>query len=181
MGQNVTHQPFAALALPHLDAAFNLARWLMRDEADASDAVQEAYLRALRGFSGFEGGPMRPWLLAIVRNTCFSAMKSAARVRDMEHAGSDDVAEAADGSAWGDPVKAHQQSQQRRAIDRALAALPVDYREVLILREMEDMPYRDIAQVIDAPIGTVMSRLSRARLSMQALLREQDIGGADGP
>jgi len=160
---------FEAQALPHLDAAYNLARWLARSSADADDIVQEAILRAYRGFDGFRGDDAKPWLLAIVRN-CFFTAAGQARQRmgvplPEEHAEND--ADALIDEAP-DPELIVMRADQRQKLDHIIAGLPQEFREVLILREMEDLSYRDIAQVTGSPIGTVMSRLARAR----ALLKE---------
>jgi len=171
-------QRFAARVLPHLGAAYNLARWLVRDGHDAEDVVQDAMLRALRHFDGLRGEP-RPWLLAIVRNAAFSWL--AAR-RPQEVALDGDAfdaalaAHAAGASASGaapagDPEALAIARAERREIDAAIAALPLVFRETLVLRELEELPYRDIARITDVPIGTVMSRLSRGRSLLAAALR----------
>ena len=141
--------------LPHLDAAYNLARWLTRNDHDAQDVVQEAMLRAYRHFDGLRGEP-RPWLLAVVRNACFTWLKAN---RPAEAEPLDDVAD----DALPGPEAAVARSVDRRLLNEAIAALPVQFREVLVLRELEDLSYRDIARIAGVPIGTVMSRLSRAR------------------
>ena len=148
---------FEAQALPHLDAAYNLARWLSRSPADADDIVQDAMLRAFRGFDGFHGGDARAWLLTIVRN-CWRSAGAATKRRG--HTPLDDEGLVADGV---DPEEAAIEASARRRLDAMIAALPEEFREVLILREMEDMSYREIAQITGVPIGTVMSRLARAR------------------
>jgi RNA polymerase sigma factor (sigma-70 family) len=163
---NDHRQRFEALALPHMDAAYNLARWLSRSPTDADDIVQEAMLRAFRAFDGFRGDSIRPWLLAIVRN-CWRS--SAAQTRARQHAplpAEDDRPLAFDGP---DPEAEALQASERRRLDAVIALLPDDFREVLILREMEDLSYREIAEATGAPIGTVMSRLARAR----AMLKEK--------
>jgi len=164
---------FEAQALPHLDAAVNLARWLTRSGADADDIVQEAMLRAWRAFDGFRGGDMRPWLLAIVRNCWRNSAGEAKRRGHVplpeEQAGMNGAALTFDGPS------AEEQTiltDQGRKLDSVIASLPEEFREVLILREMEDLSYREIATITDAPIGTVMSRLSRAR----TMLREKWLG-----
>jgi RNA polymerase sigma-70 factor (ECF subfamily) len=148
---------FEQLVLPHVDAAFNLARWLTRNDHDAEDVAQEAMLRAYRFFDGLRGEP-RPWLLAIVRNACFTWLQAN---RPADIAGLDEsfhVEEEAEG-----PEALAARSLDRRMLNEAIAALPVQFREVLVLRELEDLAYKDIARIVDIPIGTVMSRLSRAR------------------
>src|SRR5258706_1116522 len=168
---------FEAQALPHLDAAHNLARWLARSSADADDIVQEAILRAYRGFDGFRGGDAKPWLLAIVRNCFFTA---AAQTRRRMHVPLPETSAANDDGALTDetpdPEFEEIRADQRRKLDQVVATLPQEFREVLILREMEDLSYRDIAHVTGAPIGTVMSRLARAR----ALLKERWMSDVEG-
>jgi RNA polymerase sigma-70 factor (ECF subfamily) len=159
---------FEQVVLPHLDAAYNLARWLLHDPTLAHDVVQDASVRALGYFATFRGGDGRAWLLRIVRNTAYDAL--AARKREnatsLDAPTSDsaaiDVPDPAD-----DPETALSRRQDLRTLDQALAALPVELRECLVLRELEEMSYKQIAHVTGLPIGTVMSRLWRAR---QALL-----------
>jgi len=159
-------QRFEAQALPHLDAAYNLARWLARSPADAEDIVQEAMLRAYRAFDGFRGGDARPWLLAIVRNCWRSA---GADTKRRNHVALPEEGGVALTSDEPDPEARAAQASEGRRLDGLIALLPNEFREVLILREMEDMSYREIAEVTGAPIGTVMSRLARGR----AMLRER--------
>jgi len=160
--------PFAATALPHLDAAFNLARWLMGNSSEAEDVVQDAMVRALTYFPSFRGINARAWLLQIVRNTAYSALgaKQAARLEPIALAPEDEGAELADPGDT--PETALLRARDRRALDDLLARLPVELRETIVLRELEEMSYRDIAQVTEAPIGTVMSRLWRARQLLAA-------------
>jgi RNA polymerase sigma-70 factor (ECF subfamily) len=153
---------FEAQALPHLDAAYNLARWLSRSPADADDIVQDAMLRAFRAFDGFRGGDAKAWLLTIVRN-CWASAGKATRRRG--HTPLEDEKLTAPEA---DPEVRAIQTGTKRRLDAMIAALPQEFREVLVLREMEDLSYHEIAEVTGAPIGTVMSRLARAR----ALLRE---------
>ena len=161
---------FEEIALPHLDAAYNLARWLTRNDHDAEDVVQEAYLRAYRYFDALRGGEVRPWLLAIVRNTCFSWLKAN---RPAEITGGLEIGmegeELADCSAG--PEELASINFNKTTLNEAIAALPAAFREVLILRELEDLSYRDISRIVEVPIGTVMSRLSRARRLLQQSLR----------
>jgi len=166
---------FEAQALPHLDAANNLARWLARSSADADDIVQEAILRAYRGFDGFRGTDVRPWLLAIVRNCFFTA--AGRQKRDIplpENHDTEDEAAFVDQSP--DPEALAMRTDNGRKLNLLMAAMPVDFREVLVLREMEDLSYREIAHITGAPIGTVMSRLARAR----ALLKERWLEEVEG-
>ena len=159
---------FEAQALPHLDAAYNLARWLARSPADADDIVQEAILRAYRGFDGFRGDDAKPWLLAIVRNCFFTAVGQARQRMSAplpeENAAYGDAALVDEAP---DPELAAIRADHSRKLDKIIAALPREFREVLILREMEDLSYRDIAQITGSPIGTVMSRLARARTALK--------------
>jgi RNA polymerase sigma-70 factor, ECF subfamily len=157
---------FEAQALPHLDAAYNLARWLSRSPADADDIVQDAMLRAFRGFDGFRGGDVRPWLLTIVRNCWRSAGSATLRRGHTEL--QDGMADAAP-----DPEENAVQAGHQRRLDAMIARLPDDFREVLILRELEDMSYREIADITGAPIGTVMSRLARARTMLREFAKEE--------
>ena len=161
-------QRFEAQALPHLDAANNLARWLARSRADADDVVQDAMLRAFRAFDGFRGGDVRPWLLAIVRN-CWRDRAADGRRRGHVPLPGEDVLVDARTS----PEDAAAQSDEGRKLAALIEALPEEFRDVLILREMEELSYREIAAVTGAPIGTVMSRLARGR----ALLRASWLGG----
>jgi RNA polymerase sigma-70 factor (ECF subfamily) len=161
---------FETLALPHLDAAYNLARWLTGNDDDAQDVVQEAMLRALRYFGGFRGDNARPWLLQIVRHTCFAWMK---RNRPAELVPLDDDDEQGDPwreSSGDEPFMAIVRGDERAQVNQALAKLPLAFREVLVLREMEDLSYREIAAIAEVPVGTVMSRLARARASMRTAL-----------
>lgn len=150
---------FAEEVLPHLDSAFNLARWLVRNADDADDIVQDACLRAFRYFAGFQGGDARAWLLKIVRNTSYQwlqknrAQQPAAEFDEAIHSGSGTT----------DPEALMLQDADSQMVERALNALPTRSREVLVLRELEGLAYKEIADVIGVPIGTVMSSLSRAR------------------
>ncbi|WP_408647102.1 RNA polymerase sigma factor [Trinickia dabaoshanensis] len=164
---------FQQLALPHLDAAYNLARWLSGNPGDADDIVQEAFVRAFRFFGSFRGENARPWLLAIVRRTWYTEWRR--RANSLELATFDDDLDETSvfdetSSAFADPQILMLQGEHTRLVREALEKLPVEFREVLILRELEDMSYRDIAIVADLPIGTVMSRLARGRRKLAALL-----------
>ncbi|MGH7091597.1 MAG: sigma-70 family RNA polymerase sigma factor [Stellaceae bacterium] len=154
---------FAAVALPHLDAAYNLARWLTGSAHEAEDVVQEAMMRALTYFPSFRGENARAWVLRIVRNAAYSALKSRAGERWLPLAEADDEAGVALVDPGDDPEAALIKARALGRLDDLLARLPPELRETLVLRELESMSYRDIAQVTGAPIGTVMSRLWRAR------------------
>ncbi len=154
--------------LPHLDAAYNLARWLLRNEQDARDSVQEAYLRAFKAYDRFRGGDGRAWLLTIVRNVCYSQLRRTQRqpapeaFDELQHAPVHDAAE--------ETVRLRRELDTAR-LDAALAALPVEMREVIVLHELEGLAYKEIAAVAGIPLGTVMSRLARARLRLQRELQ----------
>ena len=152
--------------LPHLDAAYNLARWLTRNDHDAQDVVQEAALRAFRFFDGLRGAP-RPWLLAIVRNSCMSWMQIN---RPAELAAFDDGALERIADDAGTPEDLALRGVDRRRLNEALAALPAPFREAIVLRELEDLAYKDIARIAEIPIGTVMSRLARGRTRLIKLI-----------
>jgi RNA polymerase sigma-70 factor (ECF subfamily) len=166
----LTRQRFERLALPHLDAAYNLARWLTRNDHDAQDVVQEALLRAMRYINGLRGDGARAWLLQIVRHTCYSWLKENRPVEkvvldDFDDARQDIAAPSAD-----EPPAVAMRKADKEQINAAIAGLPVPYREVLVLRELEDLSYADIARIAEIPVGTVMSRLSRARGLMRIAL-----------
>jgi RNA polymerase sigma-70 factor (ECF subfamily) len=158
---------FEEAILPHLDAAYNLARWLMRNEDEAADAVQDACLRALRFIGGFRGGDGRVWLLAIVRNACYSRLKLGAR-REMETEFDDEIHSPETEAA--NPEDLLERSRDSETLGRALEELPEEFREVVVMRELEGMAYKEIAEVAGVPIGTVMSRLARARKRLQQTL-----------
>jgi len=158
---------FELLVLPHLDAAFNLARWLLRSRADAEDAGQEAMLRAYRFFHGFRGGDVRAWLLQIVRNTCFTWMEKNRRVKDMI-----EFDEEPRGPSDPSPEVLAIAGDSRGQFTHALESLPPRYREVIVLRELEGCSYKEIAAMTSIPIGTVMSTVSRARRQLRLALRD---------
>jgi RNA polymerase sigma-70 factor (ECF subfamily) len=171
---------FELLALPHLNAVYRHAAWLAGNTADAEDVAQEVYLRAFRYFDAYKGGDFRVWLLAIVRNT-FITWTNANRTGRLVFRGdavtgdSFETEEIVWGAATLDPEALLIQRVNGELLERLIQRLPVEYREVLVLREMEDLAYKDIARIIRAPIGTVMSRLLRARLALKKLwLAEAD-------
>jgi len=162
-------QRFEALVLPHLDAAHNLARWLVRGDAEAQDLAQEALLRAYRFFGGFRGGDPRAWLLKIVRNTCYTWLASARDGRKEE-----EFDERVHVVPETTPESLAIAGAERERLVRALETLPPRSREVLVLRELEGCSYKEIAEITGVPIGTVMSSLSRARDRLQAALGARD-------
>ena len=161
---------FETQALPHLDAAYNLARWLARPPLDADDIMQDAVLRAYQAFDSVRGEDVKPWLLMIVRNCFFTAYKQAKRKDDVQLPDDSEIALVDPALIAGDPdpEAAVIQMDTHRQLSGLLAQLAPEFREVLILREMEDMSYSEIARVVGIPMGTVMSRLARGR----ALLKE---------
>ena len=168
---------FRAMVLPHLDSAFNLARWLSRSPQDAEDIVQEAYLRAFKFFDGFHGEDGRAWLLGIVRNTFYTwyqQNKAQARnTRFEEELHGAHLEDAAD-TYEHDPEAQLIQKDNRRELQQVLEALSVEFREVIVMRELEDLSYKQIAGITGIPIGTVMSRLGRARKQLAEILAATD-------
>lgn len=155
---------FEQAMLPHMDAAHNLARWLLRDEQDAQDIVQEAYLRAYRAFDRFHGGNARAWLLTIVRNAAYTLLKKkgAADVttnfdEELHDNGGESIT----------PVAALERSESAQLIEEAMNALPLEHKEILLLRHVEELSYKEIATVMQIAPGTVMSRLARARARLR--------------
>jgi RNA polymerase sigma-70 factor (ECF subfamily) len=172
---NSTPSGFESAVLEHLDAAYNLARWLMRNDQDAQDVVQESCMKALRAFSSFRGGDFRPWFLSIVRNTSFTWMR---RSKGSQGMGNDQSLEmgaeiAADAEIY-DPQVIAMRAADADWVRRQIEQLPVVLREAVVLREMEGRSYKEIAKITGVPIGTVMSRLARGRTQLQALLMGQD-------
>lgn len=157
---------FERLFLPHLDGAYNLARLLLRNAEDAEDVVQESYVRALRAFSTFRGGESRPWFLTIVRNTSFTWLRdNRSRADRAEYHEELHV-------SGGPTPEAESLGQERaRCVQRCVQQLPSDFREAIILREIEELSYKEIAEITGVPRGTVMSRLSRARVRLAECLK----------
>jgi RNA polymerase sigma factor (sigma-70 family) len=166
---------FQEATLPHLDAVYNLARWLTRNDDDAQDIAQEAYLRALKFFDGFHGDDARAWLLTIVRNTYYTWWKkNRSRVQEESfdeeiHGLGDSSTTLVDNISHSNPEVLLMQQASKQIINKALERLPAESREVIVLRELEDLSYKEIASIVEVPMGTVMSRLARAR----KLLRDQ--------
>jgi RNA polymerase sigma factor (sigma-70 family) len=177
------NQDFARQMLPHLDAAYNLARWLMRNGEDAEDAVQDAFLRAHQAFASYQGGSEKAWLMTIVRNVCLTLLKRRVRrsnvvmldeaMGEVEQASADIVP----ASLSSRPDAELLAKIERARVQAALKKLPQNLREIVVLREFEDLSYQEISEVVGVPVGTVMSRLSRARERLKALLTENENGG----
>jgi RNA polymerase sigma-70 factor (ECF subfamily) len=175
---------FERLVLPHLDAAWRLARWLTRNEADADDLVQEAYVRAWRFFSSLRGEDAKPWLMRIVRNCWFSrARTEAGRGRSTSLEDAEAEVETMLQAEAGPDGPEHRliRLEDSALVRRAMDGLPDEFREVLVLREVEEMAYRDLAEATGVPIGTVMSRLSRARKLLGERVRRMSAEAGDGP
>jgi RNA polymerase sigma factor (sigma-70 family) len=160
-------QRFEATFLPHMSAAYNLARWLTRSDQDAEDVVQEAYLRAVRFFEGFRGGNSKAWFLTIVRNTGYTWLQRS-QGQEITTSLDPEIHDIEDRSQ--DPELELLQGATRQDLLKALESLPVEFREVLVLRELEGLSYKEIAEVSGLPIGTVMSRLTRARGKLRQFL-----------
>ena len=158
---------FEAMMLPHMDAAHNLARWLLRNEQDAQDIVQEAYLRAFKSFSGFHGSNGRAWLLTIVRNTAYTLLK---KNRAVDLTTPFDEAIHAVGHESVNPATILEHAEDAELIKNAMEELPVEFREILTLRHQENLSYTEIGEILKIPIGTVMSRLARARGKLKEYL-----------
>jgi len=156
--------------MPHLDAAYNLARWLTRNEHDAEDIVQDAFLRAFKFFEGFRGGNSRSWLLSIVRNAAYTWLAKN-RKHEVGTISDEEIENIQDGAL--NPEGFLLKNTDHQEVMNAIGELPVEFREAIILRELEDMSYKEIADVMDVPLGTVMSRLARARRQLQEALHHR--------
>ena len=158
---------FEAMMLPHLDAAHNLARWLLRNEEDAQDVVQEAYLRAFKAFGGFRGSNGRAWLLTIVRNTSYTLLRKNHAV-DLTTPFDEELH--ASGQEVLTPAAILEHNEDATLMKEAMEELPPEFREILALRHQEGLSYKEIADIIQVPVGTVMSRLARARAKLKEYL-----------
>ena len=158
---------FEAMMLPHLDAAYNLAKWLLRNEQDAQDVVQEAFLRAFKSFGGFHGSNGRAWLLTIVRNTSYTLLKKN-RVADLTTSFDEEIHASGDESMSAATIL--ERSEDTELIREAIDELPAEFREILTLRHQEDLSYKEIADIAQIAPGTVMSRLARARAKLKECL-----------
>ena len=171
---------FEQLVLPHLGAGYNLARWLLRNDQDAEDVMQEAIVRAFRFFEGFRGDSPRAWLLTVVRHSAYTFLQQN-RARELDVGFDEDlhIDPASADRAPETPEVLLLRSARQRFLNEAVEALPVEFREVFVLREMEDLSYKEIAALAGIPIGTVMSRLSRARRQLRAdVARREQTGSA---
>jgi RNA polymerase sigma-70 factor (ECF subfamily) len=168
---------FEQVVLPHMRAGYNLARWLLRNDHDAEDVMQEAIVRAFRFFDGFSGTNPRAWLLTVVRNSAYSFLQQN-RPRELGTEFDEELhtEPASNGRTSETPEVLLLRSAQQRFLNEAVEALPVEFREVFLLREMEGLSYKEIADLARIPIGTVMSRLSRARRQLQAVARREQAG-----
>ena len=174
MTQQTNSINFEEVVLPHLDAAYNLARWLTRNAQDAEDVVQEAYLRAFRFFDGYQGGNMRSWLLTIVRNTCYTWLhqnRAQQLTTEFDEEFHSDMTESQN------PETLLLGNADRQLLNQALEELPPAFREVLVLLELEGLAYKEIADVLGVPIGTVMSRLARGRRRLRDSVTRRLSGG----
>jgi RNA polymerase sigma-70 factor (ECF subfamily) len=166
---------FERLALPHLDAAYNLARWLTHNEHDAQDVVQDAMLRAMRYIGSCRGDDAKAWLLQIVRNTCFDWLKKNRPSERLFFDDEDEMLDRIPAPGANEPHTIAVRNEDKVRINEAIASLPAAYRDVIVLRELEDLSYADIARIANVPVGTVMSRLARARglLRLHLVTRDQ--------
>jgi RNA polymerase sigma-70 factor (ECF subfamily) len=164
---------FVALVETHLDSACNLARWLVRDPVLADDVVQDAMLRALKYFPGFRGENARAWVLQIVRNVALTRLQRNAQGEEVTQVELETAALAVAGDARQEPEATLMREQDERLVQKLLARLPVELRECLVLREIEELSYKEIARIVDVPVGTVMSRLWRGRKLLAEAAAEQ--------
>jgi len=179
-GEALPHrgESFEKLVLPHMKAGYNLARWLLRNDHDAEDITQEAIVRAFRFFDGFSCDNPRAWLLTVVRNSAYTFLQQN-RARELGTEFNEEIHSepAAKGRVAETPEVLVMRSAEQRHLNQAVESLPVEFREVFVLREMEGLSYKEIADVARIPMGTVMSRLSRARQRLQAALADREPAG----
>ena len=166
-------QRFDATVLPNLNAGYNLARWLLRNDQDAEDAVQTAAVRAYQGIESYRGSDGKAWFLTIVRRSCHNLIRSKLPATAWEDGMEDDIPDVKNPN----PEQFVLREFEREQVMRAMSSLPNQLKEIVVLRELEGMSYKEIAEVIEHPIGTVMSRLSKARLKLQSILLDRDAGG----
>jgi RNA polymerase sigma-70 factor, ECF subfamily len=170
---------FEAVVMPYLDDAYRLARWL-RPVGNAEDVVQEAMLLAYRGFGALRSADAKPWLLRIVRNVHLSALREQQRRELVPLPEEEGTRESVVSDSAADPEAEYLRAADERTLTKLIASLPEVHREVLVLRELEELGYREIAGIISVPVGTVMSRLARARAALRALWRQEEGGGLRG-
>jgi RNA polymerase sigma-70 factor (ECF subfamily) len=163
-GKTPGQADFEQVFLPHLDAAYNLARWLLRNDQDAEDAVQEAYLRAYKAFARFRGGDGKAWFMTILRNVCYTMIKKL-RSHETPEPFDEEIHQPLTESEMGETFR---QKANAESLHGALEKLPDEFREVIVLHDLEGLAYKEIAAVVGIPIGTVMSRLARARGRLRA-------------
>jgi RNA polymerase sigma-70 factor, ECF subfamily len=161
---------FEQAVLPHMDAAYNLARWLVRNPQDAEDVVQESYLRAYKFWAGFQGGDSRAWLLKIVRNTSYTFLEKSRPASQSEEFDEKIHSSAPAAPAAPDVEASMIRTVESRMLREALEELPVNFREILVLRELEELSYKQISEMLEVPIGTVMSSLARGRERLREIL-----------
>jgi RNA polymerase sigma factor (sigma-70 family) len=182
LNKDRSHAQFEELMLPHLNAAYGLARWMMRHPEEAEDAVQDGYLRAWEHFDGYQGDGEKAWLLTIVRNVCLTRLKRSRQsanvvmIDDVLGQVEQAMAQNSFDRTLSDPETAAIAEAERGEVHRALHRLPTSFREILVLREFEELSYQEIAGIIGIPIGTVMSRLARARSMLKSLLVDAECG-----
>jgi RNA polymerase sigma-70 factor (ECF subfamily) len=164
VGGILTPPDFEQVFLPHLDAAYNLARWLLRNDQDAEDAVQEAYLRACKAFPRFRGGDGKAWLMTILRNVCYTMIKKL-RSHETPEPFDEELHQIAGESEMQEALRQKANAESLRC---ALEKLPDEFREIVVLHDLEGFAYKEIAAIVGIPIGTVMSRLARARGRLRA-------------
>ncbi|MGZ3240843.1 MAG: sigma-70 family RNA polymerase sigma factor [Burkholderiaceae bacterium] len=177
---------FEAIVLPHLDAAYNLARWLTRNDHNAEDLVQMAFVRAFKFFGGYRGGDARAWLLTIVRHTYYTSLRDNRHEDDdvcfdeVNHSNHENTASGSPYDSGSNPESIALSRDTSRVVHQALENLPQAFREIVVLKEMGDLSYKEIAEVAGIPIGTVMSRLARGRKLLVEYLQQHGVGGANG-
>ena len=163
-GAHLSQPDFEQVFLPHLDAAYNLARWLLRNDQDAEDAVQEAYMRAYKAFPRFRGGDGKAWFMTILRNVCYTMIKKS-RSHETPEPFDEEIHQAAGAP---ESREVFRQKANAESLHAAMEKLPDDFREIIVLHDLEGLAYKEIAAVSGIPIGTVMSRLARARGRLRA-------------
>jgi RNA polymerase sigma-70 factor (ECF subfamily) len=182
MTEQNKNQRFKEMVLPHLNAAYNLARWLTRNDQDAEDVTQEAFLRAFKFFDSFRGEQGRAWLLGIVRNTCYTRLQKdrGRELNTLFDEESHSLESQGPDMPHDNPESILSRHQNFRKLNGALERLPVEFRETVVLKDLEDLSYKEIAEVTAVPLGTVMSRLARGRKLLRVHLAQMKQGDSDG-